>query len=305
MSISRRDFIATSAVTAVLSRFGMPQPAWGQGQQAQPVFTPVRRNIGFFTMQGGTIGWLVNPAGVAVVDSQFPASARAFLDGISSRSGGRPVDLLINTHHHGDHTGGNIAFRGHVGHVVSQTMAAEHMHNPPGGRPPEDQLYPDTTFTDSWTTDVGDERITARFHGRAHTSGDAAITFEHANVIHLGDLLFHQRHPVVDRAAGATLRGWQSVLAAVLKEHDSDSIYIFGHAGAGLPVTGKPADVQRFHDYLGELLAFVDRQLKAGKSKEDVDAMRDPLPGFENFGPFGRSGPRDALTCAIEEVMEG
>lgn len=306
MSLTRRDFLVTSAAAAVAGSVGRPSlaRAW-QGQQAQPVFTPIRRNVGFFTMRGGTIGWLVNPAAVVVVDSQFPAEGKACLDGLMERSGGRTVDYLINTHHHGDHSGGNISFRGNAKHVVAHVKADEHMRRPPGAEPPADQLYPDTTFTDSWSADVGDERVVARHYGRAHTSGDATITFERANVVHMGDLMFHQRHPVVDRAAGATMRNWITVLDRTVRDHASDTVYIFGHANTGLPVTGSPADLARFKDYLGAVLAFVEAQVKAGRTRDEVLAMRDPMAGFEAYGRFGQPGPRDALTCAYEEVTSG
>ena len=303
MSLSRREFLVTSAAAAVAGK--LVQPAFALAQQGpapQPVFTAIRRNVGFFTMRGGTIGWMVNPGAVVAVDSQYPAEATACLNGLNERSGNRPVDFLINTHHHGDHTGGNISFRGAAKKVVAHVKADEHMRQPPGSQPPADQLFPDTTFTETWSADVGDEKVSAKFYGRAHTSGDAAITFERANVVHMGDLMFHQRHPVVDRAAGATLRGWMTVLDRAMRDHASDTIYIFGHTGAGLPVTGSQADVSRFKDYMGALLAFVETQVKAGKSREEVLAMRDPLTGFENFGRFGQPGPRDALTCAYEEV---
>jgi glyoxylase-like metal-dependent hydrolase (beta-lactamase superfamily II) len=303
MSLSRREFLVTSAAAAVAGK--LVQPAFALAQQGpapQPVFTAIRRNVGFFTMRGGTIGWMVNPGAVVAVDSQYPAEATACLNGLNERSGNRPVDFLINTHHHGDHTGGNISFRGAAKKVVAHVKADEHMRQPPGGQPPADQLFPDTTFTETWSADVGDERVSAKFYGRAHTSGDAAITFERANVVHMGDLMFHQRHPVVDRAAGATLRGWMTVLDRAMRDHANDTIYIFGHTGTGLPVTGSQADVTRFKEYMGALLAFVETQVKAGKSREEVLAMRDPLAGFENFGRFGQPGPRDALTCAYEEV---
>ena len=303
MSLSRREFLVTSAAAAVAGK--LVQPAFALAQQGpapQPVFTAIRRNVGFFTMRGGTIGWMVNPGAVVAVDSQYPAEATACLNGLNERSGNRPVDFLINTHHHGDHTGGNISFRGAAKKVVAHVKADEHMRQPPGSQPPANQLFPDTTFTETWSADVGDEKVSAKFYGRAHTSGDAAITFERANVVHMGDLMFHQRHPVVDRAAGATLRGWMTVLDSAMRDHANDTIYIFGHTGAGLPVTGSQADVTRFKDYMGALLAFVETQVKAGKSREEVLAMRDPLPGFENFGRFGQPGPRDALTCAYEEV---
>jgi glyoxylase-like metal-dependent hydrolase (beta-lactamase superfamily II) len=303
MSLTRRDFLATSAAAAAVGILGRPlfAGAW-QGQPAQPVFTPIRRNVGFFTMRGGTVGYLVNPGAVVVVDSQFPAEATACLNGLNERSSNRPVDFLINTHHHGDHTGGNISFRGAAKKVVAHAKADEHMRQPPGGQPPADQLFPDTTFTETWSADVGDERVTAKYYGRAHTSGDAAITFERANVVHMGDLMFNQRHPVVDRAAGATIRGWMTVLERTSHDHANDTIYVFGHGGAGLPVTGSQADLARFRDYLGAVLAFVESQAKAGRSREEILAMRDPLRGFENFGRFGQANPRDVLTCAYEEI---
>lgn len=306
MPTTRRDFLATSLaglLAAALARPGLARILLAPGQE--PVFTPIRRNVGYFTMRGGTIGYLVNDGGVVVVDAQFPDSAQAFLDGLGSRAGGRPVDVLLNTHHHGDHTGGNKVFRGVARCVVAHEKAAEHMRNPPGGgQAPEDQLFPDTTFTESWTTEVGDERITTRYYGRAHTSGDAVITFERANVVHMGDLMFHQRHPVIDRPAGASIRNWMKVLEQAANDHDADTIYIFGHANTGLPVVGSRAELLAFRDYFAALLAFVEEHVHAGKSRDEILAIPGPLPGFETYGPFGSPNPRGALTCAYEEVMQ-
>jgi glyoxylase-like metal-dependent hydrolase (beta-lactamase superfamily II) len=310
MSVSRRDFLAASAAAAAVGIIGRPLLVHGwQGQGApppQPVFTPIRRNVGYFTMRGGTIGWLVNPGAIVVVDSQFPAEATACLTGLNERSGNRGVDFLINSHHHGDHSGGNISFKGAAKKVVSHAKAAEHMRNPPGQQPPAtEQLFPDTTLTEVWSADVGDEKVSAKHYGRAHTSGDITITFERANVVHMGDLMFNQRHPVVDRAAGATIRNWMTVLDRTAADHSSDTIYIFGHANASLgpnAVIGNAADLTRFRNYLGAVLAFVETQHKAGKSKDEILAMRDPLAGFETFGRFGQANPRDVLTCAYEEV---
>jgi cyclase len=176
------------------------------------------------------------------------------------------------------------------------------MRQPPGGQPPSDQLFPDTTFTESWSAYVGDERVMARYYGRAHTSGDAVITFERANVVHMGDLMFNQRHPVVDRAAGATIRNWMTVLDRTARDHSTDTVYIFGHANTGLPVTGNQTELARLGDYFAALLAFVESQVRAGRTREEILAMRDPLKGFETFGRFGQPNPRDALTCGYEEI---
>jgi cyclase len=312
---NRREFLYTSAAATLLAALGRPSAlgaalrpsARGATLPQQAAFTPIRRNVGYFTMRGGTVGYLVNDGGVAVVDSQYPAEAAALLDGLNTRSGGRPVDALINTHHHGDHTAGNVAFRDVARRVVAHANADEHMRRPPGGQapggqPPADALFADTTFTDTWSADIGDERIVARYHGRAHTSGDAVITFERANVVHMGDLMFNQRHPLVDGPAGATIRGWMTVLERAVREHAADTIYIFGHANTGLPVTGGHTALTAFRDYFEALLAFVDGQVRAGRSRDEVLAMREPLDGFESYGRFGQANPRDALTVAYEEV---
>jgi glyoxylase-like metal-dependent hydrolase (beta-lactamase superfamily II) len=237
------------------------------------------------------------------VDSQYRDSAKVFLEGLNQRSKNRPVDRLINTHHHGDHTDGNIVFKGIAKKVVAQVKAAEDMHNPPGiPAPTTEQLYPDSTFKDTWREQVGDEWIRAKFYGHAHTSGDVVVTFERANVAHMGDLMFHLRHPIVDAAAGASLKNWIPVLEKAVKDHNSDTIYIFGHAGANQPISGTRADVMRLRDYTTALLDFVGRQIKTGKSKDEILAMRDPLAGFENFGRFPTANARDPLTCAYQEL---
>src|SRR5690606_28870778 len=86
MSTSRRDFLATSLaalVSAAFARPGLARVLLRPGQE--PAFTPVRRSVGYFTMRGGTIGYLVNGDGVVVVDTQFPEPARAFLEGLNTR----------------------------------------------------------------------------------------------------------------------------------------------------------------------------------------------------------------------------
>jgi cyclase len=303
---TRRDFLTGSAAALVGAIVTKSLPVWaqarGQAQAVTPVFTAIRRNVGFFTGRGGTIGYLVNDAGVVVVDSQFPESAALCLAGLNERSNNRPIDWLINTHHHGDHTAGNVAFKGSVGHVAAHVKAAEHMRQPPGRQAPTtEQLFPDTTFETTFDQTIGDERVRAKYYGRAHTSGDAVITFVEANVAHMGDLMFNRRHPVVDRPAGATLAGWISVLEGAVSDHTNDTAYIFGHAGTGMPVTGSRADLVHFRDYLTALLDYMKREVAAGKSEAEILAVREPLQGFADHGPLNET----ILRNAYQEVTGG
>src|SRR5579863_6016683 len=124
-SISRRQFMAISAAVTAAGPLAQalraqatvpasPAPAW------KPVFTPLRRNVEFFTGRGGTIGYLINSGGIVVVDSQYPDAAKVFLEGLNARTHARPVDVLLNTHHHADHTGGNPVFVGVAKTIVAQ-----------------------------------------------------------------------------------------------------------------------------------------------------------------------------------------
>ena len=298
MSLTRREFVAHSSLALIAGLTG--RSAFAR-QQAAPtaVFTPLRRNVGVFTASGGTVGYLIDANGVAVVDTQFANTAPMLIAGLNERSKGRPIDRLINPHHHGDHTGGNIAFKGIATKVVAHQTAAAHMRQPPGRpAPTAEQLYPDTTFTETWREQVGDEWIRARHYGRAHTSGDAVITFERANVAHMGDLMFHLRQPVIDRPAGAWLRNWIGVIEQAAADHNADTMYIFGHAGTGAPITGARADLLVMRDYLTALLDFVQAERKAGKSREQILAIRTPVPKFDKHGPLTEA----VLTAAHDEL---
>src|SRR5690349_4713460 len=116
MALSRRAFISISAAAPVALALGKGASlrAWQQQPAPAPpingVFTPIRKDVGYFTARGGTIGYLINKDGVLVVDSQFVDSAKICIAGLKERSKNRGVDVLVNTHHHGDHTGGNPAF---------------------------------------------------------------------------------------------------------------------------------------------------------------------------------------------------
>jgi cyclase len=311
MSQTRRDFLALSAVGVVAGAVGRPTLARAWQQQPAPitpVFTPLRRNVGYFTGRGGTIGYLVNATGVAVVDSQFMDSAKLCIDGLQERSKNHGVDLLLNTHHHGDHTGGNMAFKGIAKKVIANARAAELQKQvyetavkaaaEKGGAAPAEILVADRTFTDTWSEDLGDEKITAKTYTPAHTSGDAIVFFERANVVHMGDLLFNRSHPVIDRPAGASIQNWVKMMDAIGKAHNNDTIFIAGHANAKFSPVCTQADLKVMGNYLSALLDFVNTQIKAGKTRDEVIAMKDVLKGFDDHGPLTAR----PLTAAYDEL---
>ena len=301
MPITRRRFIATSTAALAAGTFGRVS-LFGQQPPAPitPVFKELRRNVGFWTARGGTIGWLVNPAGAIAVDSQFPDTAGLCVEQLLKASGKTEIAALINTHHHGDHTGGNGVFRPKTKQIIGhanvpkymksgwdQAMARRAQQTPAPTTPaPAEPVVPDRTFTDVWSFEHGDERVSARHYGPAHTGGDAVIRFERANVAHMGDLMFNRAHPVIDLVNGGSIANWTAVLQKVASELPADTIYIFGHAAAKYDVTGSRADLLHHANYLVALLEYARGQVKAGMTREQLVASTDVIKGFEDYGPL-------------------
>jgi glyoxylase-like metal-dependent hydrolase (beta-lactamase superfamily II) len=279
MRIDRRQFIALSSgavISAPLAR------VLAQATPPAPAFTDVRRNIGIFTARGGTIGWLINKDAVVVVDTQYADSAKTCLDGLNGKSGGRTIDLVFNTHHHADHTGGNAVFRAAAKKLVAQAnvpgLQKQVASATPNAAPP---VVADATFDKTWSEKVGDETIAAAYNGPGHTGGDAIVHFERAHVVHMGDLLFHEIHPRIDRPAGASVENWLKILDKVIKDMPADTIFIAGHARAGEPATVPRAAVVRFRDYFDAVLTLVRKGIASGQAKEAITAT--PLSEFENY----------------------
>lgn len=302
--LTRRHFITTSTAAFVGTAF-WDIPLVGQQQQppATPLMKDLRRNTGIFTMRGGTIGWLINPAGVVIVDSQFPPEATACVEELTKKSKRTEFSTLINTHHHGDHTGGNEVFRPKVKEIIGHANVPKYMQGAYEQRkaqnpPPPAPVVPDRTLTDSLTLEHGDERVRIKHYGPAHTGGDVVIYFERANVAHMGDLMFNRLHPVIDRANGASIANWTKVLNAVAAELPADTMYIFGHAGQKFEVTGTREDLAYHGKYLTALLDYAREQVKAGKTLEQLIAQKDLIKGFEDYGPLIQR----TLTPAFDEA---
>ena len=299
--MNRRNFIQKSALT--IGAFSLlPNGLWAKSVTDTPYkIKEVRGGVSVFSEKGGTIAYLNSPKGMVVVDSQFPEQSQHLIDELKKQST-NPFKLLINTHHHGDHSAGNITFKGLVEHVVAhQNSLLNQKTVTQKQKTEEKQLYPDVTFSDTWKQKVGKERIKAYYFGAAHTNGDAIIHFERANVAHMGDLIFNRRYPFVDRAAGANINNWIKVLDKTLNTFDNETIFVFGHAFDPEKITGNKEDIKAFKDYLEKLLVFTDSQIKSGKSKEEV-MKATAIPGVTEWKGDGISR---GLQSAYEELTEG
>ncbi|MEO9145259.1 MAG: MBL fold metallo-hydrolase [Ginsengibacter sp.] len=297
--MQRRIFLQNSLLT--LGALTLSRQKIVQAMSADPwKITMLTDTIGIFTEKGGTIAFHYSKDGITVVDAQFPDTAPHLINELKKRND-QPYRLLINTHHHGDHTSGNIAFKGLVNRVLAHENSLANQKRVTIANKTEDkQLYPTQTFEKVWKESAGKEKISLNYYGAGHTNGDAIIHFEHANIAHVGDLVFNRRHPYVDRSAGANIKSWINVLEETLKKFDNKTIFICGHSGNDFDVKGQKDMLVAFQDYLGNVLKLVGDEIKAGKSKEEI-LKSTTIPGSSEWKGDGIERP---LEAAFEELSE-
>lgn len=257
-------------------------------------------DIGIFTEKGGTIAFYLSNEGAVVVDTQFPDSAQHLIDELKKKSE-KPFRLVINTHHHGDHTAGNFAFKDMVPHVLAHANSKKNQQNAAIKQKTEDkQLYPDQTYTDKWCEKIGNEKICLYYYGPGHTDGDSLVHFTKANIVHMGDLVFNRRHPYVDKSAGARIDNWIKILDKTTATFNNKTQYLCGHAGEGYDIQLKADDLKAFGDYLGNVLKFTEAEIKAGKTKEEIFKATE-IPGSTEWKGSGIERP---LGAAYTELTE-
>ena len=225
---------------------------------------------------GGNIGVSVGDDGIVIVDDQFAPLApkiRAALKGITDT----PIRFILNTHYHGDHTGGNVEFS-KDGPIIAHENVRKRLQSgsSAGGRTtppaPKDAL-PVITFNDRATVHINGEDIRAIHMPHGHTDGDAVIWFTQSNVVHMGDDFFNGTFPFVDADNGGSVRGLSMNLDAMLAQIRDDTKVIPGHGPLG-----DKASLRAFADMIHATSAAVDAAMRSGKTLEQIktEKVLDP-----------------------------
>jgi len=246
-------------------------PALAQQQDFSKVEIKVEHVAGkvyMLTGSGGNIGVSVGEDGLLIVDDQYAPLAdkiRAALKGL----GEGKLKFVLNTHWHGDHTGGNESFAADAPILaqtnvrkrmaVDQTIFGEVVKASPA------KALPVVTYDQGISLHFNGEEIDAVHYPHGHTDGDSVIFFTGSNVVHMGDDFFNGFFPFVDIASGGSVQGMAENVAQVLKKLPAGAKVIPGHGklsdGAGL---------KAFHDMLVATTAVVQKEMKAGKSLDDI-----------------------------------
>lgn len=224
---------------------------------------------------GGNIGVSAGANGIVLIDDQFAPLSDKIKAAVAAINPG-PIRFLLNTHWHGDHTGGNenfakdgvvIVAHENVRHRMSveQFIAAVNRTVPPS----PDAALPIVTFTDAVNFYLNGDSISAFHVAPAHTDGDVVIYFRRANVVHMGDTYWNGRYPLIDLSSGGSVDGMVAAMDRVLAMTDANTKYIPGHG----ELSGR-AGVAAFRDMLATVRDRVRKLARQGKTLDQVKAAK-------------------------------
>jgi glyoxylase-like metal-dependent hydrolase (beta-lactamase superfamily II) len=264
------------------------QPGAVHAQEMQDVrieTVEVAPGIYMLVGRGGNIGVSVGEDGVFLIDDQYAPLTDKVVAAIRAVSDA-PIRFVLNTHWHGDHTGGNENL-GEAGALivahdnVRKRMRVEQFLEvfdrtvepaPPGA-------LPVVTFSETVTFHLNGDEIHAFHVENAHTDGDAIIVFRNADVVHMGDTYFNGVYPFIDISTGGSIDGVIAAADAVLATIGDETRIIPGHG----PLSGK-AELKAFRDMMAGVRAAVAEQVAAGKTLEETIAAGPTAPWDAAWG---------------------
>lgn len=306
MTLDRRDF--TKLFAAGVAALALPDGARALAHRRQQTFftwRPVADGVHAAMGQGGNV-MLVRDGGQALI-SDSKNFGYGYVLRREAEALGAPLTHSVNTHHHGDHVGGNIAFTADLpliahplarARVLASAEGTAGQENErlnrtiaqlreEGGSPtviadlerlaaeiqgvgPE-RLAPNRDMPDSAEIRVGGLTVHLRHVGPGHTDNDVFLYIPRLNVLHTGDLLFVGRHGFMDQNGGVSSVGWQRSVRVMIELIDGETVVIPGHGD----ITNR-AGLQRQWDYFGQLRDAVEVAVAQGMSKEEVTALEPP-----------------------------
>jgi len=220
---------------------------------------------------GGNIALTVGNDGVVMIDNGISALFDVLKQEIKKTTD-KPIDYLINTHFHQDHTGNNPGFNSDGAQIISH----DNVRSALSENDSVDGL-PIMTFSDQMTLHVNDDTAKIIHVKHAHTNGDAIIHFQKANVIHTGDLMFNGLFPFIDDDNGGRLDGVLTGLQMIVSLSNDETKIIPGHG----PLASK-ADVEKTIAYLKDARNLVNTLIAEGKTDEEIHAA-NPLSKYESY----------------------
>lgn len=234
--------------------------------------TKVAGNVYMLEGSGGNIGVSVGPDGILIVDDQFAPLADKIKAALKTLAEGK-LKFVLNTHYHGDHTGGNVAF-GPDAPIIAQTNVRKRLSEEQKSKlfnrttpaSPKEAL-PVITFDNAVSVFFNGEEIKVIHFPHGHTDGDSVIFFTSSNVVHMGDDFFNARFPFVDLESGGDVEGLTKNIGDIISKLPAGVKIIPGH-GALSDAEG----LKTFHNMLVQTTDIVRKRMAAGKTLDQIKA---------------------------------
>ena len=265
-------------------------PGWAAAQQPQDLskveitVTKVSGNIYMLQGQGGNIAASLGEDGIVIVDDEYSPLAEKIQAALKNLGiTDKPVRVVIDTHYHGDHTGGNLPFAAGGATVIAQDNVRKRLENGSVGgnggsiktqtpAQPKGAL-PIITFDHYLTVHLNGEDIRAMHFPAAHTDGDTVVFFVKNNVVHMGDIFVRYGFPFIDVAAGGSVQGMIATCETVSATLPADVKVIPGHGAVS-----NLDDVRAYAKMLRETSAAVQKAIDAHQTLEQMKEAKILAP---------------------------
>ncbi len=280
--LTRRELF--QFVSSAAPAFWLASSAAAQNQPALKL-EPLTDKLSLLSGAGGNIAVLRFGDGLLLVDSGLPPTAEA-VENQAHTAGPGPIAILINTHYHFDHVGGNERLARSGARIIAHENVLKRLsttqHNAFMNRdfpPLEPAGRPKTTFTDAGSLEQGGEKVAYRHLPPAHTDGDATVHFVNENVVHTGDLFFNGIYPFIDYSADGSIEGMVAAADLIVQAVDAKTKIIPGHG----PLATRD-DLRGFRDMLAGINDRVSKLVAAGQTLDQVVAAEPTKPYDDKFG---------------------
>jgi len=266
----------TTFSTGLVLLFGFHSTVVAQPEMADVRIraTHVAGAVHMLEGRGGNIGVSVGDDGILIVDDQFAPLADKIREALRKLNPGE-LEFVLNTHYHGDHTGGNVEF-GSEAHIIAHTNVRKRLSTPQTlfGRtidPLPEMGLPVITFDETLSLHFNGEEIRVVHFARGHTDGDCVVFFTKSNVVHMGDHMFNKMFPFVDLEHGGDVQGMADNVRTIIERVSADVKIIPGHG----PLADLD-DLKTYHTMLTDSIAHVRKEREAGKSLETIKSAGVP-----------------------------
>jgi cyclase len=296
--MKRRIILGSLLVVGALS-IAVAQQAPPQPSAEALMVTKLKDNLYVLKGGGGNTSVFITANGVVVVDSKNPGWGQPILDKIKTLTD-KPVTTLINTHTHGDHVSGNVAFPATVD-IVVQANTAENMKKMIPNSTAADQTVPaqtifqqnggkglaKRTFKDKMTIGKGADEVDLFYFGRGHTNGDAWVLFPTLRVLHAADIFSGKNIPLLDaNNGGSAVEIGNSLDKAANTLNGKYDTIVTGHANEMTP-----ADLKEYAQFNRDFVSDVQASSKAGKSADEIASSWKIPAKYSGYAPI--STPAD------------